>query len=112
MVPIYKQKWFIAYVIAMTLCSIVVLTADAQNVTRNGNTFTLVGHENGQDTKTEYLFKHGVETDTVYLSSTGKAFVWKTSKKSGKRYKKYVPEIGKQINPKAYEQSHSKSRKG
>lgn len=43
----------------------------------------------------------GVE-HPIYLSSTGKAFIKKVSKKTGKEYKQYLPEIGKQINPEAY----------
>jgi len=40
----------------------------------------------------------------IYLSSTGKAFIKKVSKKTGKEYKQYIPEIGKQINPEAYKE--------
>ena len=83
------------------------LVSNAQSVTRQGNTFTQVSNQKGKsaskETKTEYVFKDskGVEY-SVYLSSTGKAFIKKVSKKTGKEYKQYVPEIGKQINPEAY----------
>lgn len=38
----------------------------------------------------------------ICLLLDGKAFIKKVSKKTGKEYKQYLPEIGKQINPKAY----------
>jgi hypothetical protein len=81
----------------------------AQNVIKSGNTFTQVsnkgGKSGGKETKTQYTFKDSKgNVYPVYLSSTGKAFIKKVSKKTGKEYKQYVPEIGKQINPKAYKE--------
>ncbi len=81
------------------------LGVQAQNVERKGNTFTQVTNKksSGKEVKTQYTY-----TDSkgniypIYLSSTGKAFILKVSKKSGKEYKQYMPEIGKQINPEAY----------
>lgn len=81
------------------------LVSNAQSVTRQGNNFTQVSNKksSGKETKTQYTY-----TDSkgavypVYLSSTGKAFIKKVSKKTGKEYKQYLPEIGKQINPEAY----------
>ena len=80
----------------------------AQSVVKSGNTFTQVsnkgGKSGGKETKTQYTFKDSKgNTYPVYLSSTGKAFIKKVSKKTGKEYKQYLPEIGKQINPKAYQ---------
>lgn len=79
----------------------------AQDVVKQGNTFTQVSKEkqSGQETKTEYVYKDskGVEYP-VWLSSTGKAFIKKVSKKTGKEYKQYLPEVGKRINPKAYKE--------
>ena len=79
----------------------------AQSVQRQGNTFTQVSNKKsssaGKETKTKYTYKDSKgNVYPVYLSSTGKAFVKRTSKKTGKEYKQYVPEIGKQINPEAY----------
>ena len=82
------------------------LGIQAQSVTRNGNSFTQVSNKKstGKETKTQYTYTDakGVKYP-VWLSSTGKAFIKKVSKKTGKEYKQYVPEIGKQINPKAYQ---------
>jgi hypothetical protein len=79
--------------------------ATAQNVVKQGNVFTSVSNKKtaAKDSATAYQYadSKGV-VYKVMLSSTGKAFIWKTSKKTGKTYKEYLPEIGKQINPKAY----------
>lgn len=75
----------------------------AQNVVRNGNTFVQQSDSTsrGGATKTEYLYtdSKGV-TDTVYLSRNGNAFIWKKSKSSGKTYRKYLPEVTKQLGTK------------
>ena len=80
----------------------------AQSVERKGNTFTQVsksGKSSGKETKTQYIYKDSKgNVYPVYLSSTGKAFVKKVSQKTGKEYKMYVPEIGREINPEAYKE--------
>jgi len=76
----------------------------AQQVQQKGNNFTQVAKTTkSKEVKTAYTFTDSKgKTYPVWLSSTGKAFVKKVSKKSGKEYKLYLPEIGKKINPKAY----------
>lgn len=79
----------------------------AQSVVKSGNTFTQVsnkgGKSGGKETKTQYTFKDSKgNVYPVYLSASGKAFIKRVSKKTDKEYKQYMPEIGKQINPKAY----------
>lgn len=81
----------------------------AQSVVKSGNTFTQVsnkgGKSGGKETKTQYTYKDSKgNVYPVYLSASGKAFIKKVSKKTGKEYKQYMPEIGKQINPKAYKE--------
>ena len=82
------------------------LVSNAQSVTRQGNSFTQVSNKKsaGKEIKTQYTYtdSKGV-VYPVWLSSTGKAFIKKVSKKTGKEYRQYVPEIGKQINPSAYQ---------
>ena len=96
------KKFIIAAVMLFSLS----LGVQAQSVQRQGNNFTQVSNSaksSGKETKTEFTF-----TDSkgkAYPASTGKAFVKKVSKKTGKEYKMYVPEIGKQINPKAYKEN-------
>lgn len=81
------------------------LGVQAQNVERKGNTFTQVTNKksSGKEVKTQYTYTDSKgNTYPIYLSGTGKAFILKVSKKSGKEYKQYMPEVGKQINPEAY----------
>lgn len=86
--------------LSLTACS-------GQNVTQNGNNFTQVKTERaeGKETKTQYTYTDSKgNVYPVYLSSKGKAFIKKVSKKTGKEYKQYLPEIGKKINPEAYKE--------
>ena len=82
----------------------------AQSVVKSGNNFTQVsnnkgGKFSGKETKTKYTYTDSKgNVYPIYLSSTGKAFIKKVSKKTGKEYHQYLPEIGKQINPKAYKE--------
>ena len=97
------KKLFIAAIMLFSLS----LGVQAQSVVNSGNTFTQVSNKGrksgGKETKTQYTFKDSKgNVYPVYLSASGKAFVKRISKKTGKEYKQYVPEIGKQINPKAY----------
>lgn len=67
----------------------------AQNVVLKGKTF--VQESTKQDSvKTDYEYqdRDGVK-HTIYLSPKGKAYYWATSKKTGKRYKRYMPGITK-----------------
>ena len=80
------------------------LVSNAQSVQKQGNTFTQVSNKKsaGKETKTQYTYtdSKGV-VHPVYLSSTGKAFIYYINKK-GEQKRRYMPEIGKQINPSAY----------
>lgn len=93
-------------ILLLLLAMVCCMDAAAQNVERQGNTFVQKkSGRNSVPTKTSYVY-----TDTkgnsypVYLSPTGKAYTIKVSKKTGKEYKQYVPEIGKKINPNAYKE--------
>ena len=80
---------------------------NAQNVQRQGNNFTQVsnGGGGGKETKTQYTYTDSKGNKyPVYLSASGKAFIKKVSKKTGKEYRQYLPEVGKQINPSAYKE--------
>ena len=100
------KKLIIAAVMLLSLN----VGVQAQSVVKSGNIFTQVsnnkgGKSSGKETKTQYTFKDSKgNVYPVYLSASGKAFIKKVSKKTGKEYKQYVPEIGKQINPKAYKE--------
>ena len=81
----------------------------AQSVERKGNNFTQVSNKgeksSGKETKTQYTYTDSKgNVYPVFLSSTGKAFIKKISKKTGNEYKQYLPDVGKQINPDAYKE--------
>lgn len=106
MIKIEDMKSIIITVIMLFSLS---LGVQAQSVQRQGNTFTQVsnkgGKSSGKETKTKYTYTDSKgNVYPIYLSSAGKAFIKRISKKTGKEYKQYVPEIGKQINPKAYKE--------
>jgi hypothetical protein len=76
----------------------------AQNIIRKGNTFIEQvdsTSRGGNATKTDMIYtdKKGV-SDTIYLSKNGSAFIWKVSKKTGRVYRKYLPEVTKQLGTK------------
>lgn len=79
----------------------------AQQVQQQGKNFIEVTtSKKSKETKTEYLYTNSKgKVYPIYLSSTGKAFIKRVSKKSGKEYKRYLPEVGKKINPQAYKEN-------
>lgn len=102
MIP--RKERLIAFIVLM-LGFIMLLTQElkAQNVVRKGNNFIEQNDSSNRDgaTKTDYVYtdKNGVN-DTIYLSKNGNAFIYKTSKSTGKKYRKYLPEITKQLGTK------------
>ena len=93
----------IIYLLFFT-CAIV----SAQNVKRQGNTFieridtTRTKTLKGQVYETDYLYvDRDGKTYNVFLSANGNAFIIKVSKKSGRKYRKYIPEVTKQIQNQA-----------
>ena len=93
---------YITYIILITLAFMFSLTTMAQSVKRVGNTFVEQVDSSKkavkEPKKTEYTYtdKKG-NVYPIYLSSTGKAFIVKTSKKTGKEYRQYLPEVTKQL---------------
>lgn len=84
-----------------------VAKSDTAKYILQGNVFKSndsVSNSKAEEKKTKYNYedKKG-QVYPVYLSKTGKAFIWRKSQKTGRDYRQYVPEIGKIINPKAYE---------
>lgn len=74
------------------------MSSMAQNVVRKGNMFEQVNKKT-EPVKTCYVYqdKDGIQYP-IYLSSKGKAFIIKKSKKTGKEYRQYLPEITKQLS--------------
>lgn len=99
------KKLILSIIMMLTLG----LTCHAQEVVQNGNVFKAVKSDSvsnrQRETKTTYSYEDtkGVKYD-IYLSASGKAFIKKVSKKTGKEYRQYLPKIGHKINPKAYEE--------
>lgn len=93
------KRLFLIVVLAM----MVGITYAQGVVTRQGNVFveqkdtTFVN--NGTLTQYTYKAKDGKEYP-IYLSKNGKAYIVRVSKKSGKQYKQYLPQVTEQLNKK------------
>lgn len=104
------MKTFVNIIKLIISCLILLFIASAdmysQTVKREGNNFTQVSKTSkGEDKATSYTYTDSKGTKyTVYLSAKGKAYIIRKSSKTGKEYKQYMPEIGKQINPEAYKE--------
>lgn len=99
----FKHPVYLTYIVLITLAFVFSLSTFAQSkVERHGKVFVEVcdssKKQRGEVKKTEYVYtdKKG-NTYPVYISSTGKAFIVKASKKTGKEYRQYLPEVTKQL---------------
>ena len=75
----------------------------AQNIVRKGNNFSeqCDSTKSQGATKTEFTYTDSKgQVDTIYLSKNGSAFIFKTSKKTGKVYRKYLPTVTEQLGTK------------
>lgn len=103
LIPMYKIKFFITLMVMMTLMFVFSLSAKSQNVKLEGRTFVVEQNDSakgGKYTKTEYTYQDKTGTYPIYLSSRGSAFIFKVSKKTGKEYRKYLPEVTKKLGTK------------
>lgn len=69
-------------------------------IERQGNEFIQKSNNRtkGQVIKTDYVYVDSKgQRDTIYISPTGKAFVYRISKKTGNVYKRYLPEVTEQL---------------
>ena len=92
--------WIVLVLSFLIFSSTGVLAQQQQTIERKGNTFIQKsnGRGSGNVTKTNYIYEDSKgQRDTIYISSTGKAFVFKVSKKTGNVYKKYLPEVTAQL---------------
>jgi len=93
--------------LAIVMLSFFTVAAFGQEIVQNGQQFEKVSKKKKseksdfQDVITTFTYKDKTGVYPVWLSKTGKAFIWKT-KKTGEKYRKYIPEIGRKINPDAY----------
>lgn len=90
----------LAIFLTVILLALISATAQAQNVRKQGNTFIEQCDSTKKSTVYEtdfvYVDKDG-KAYPIYLSKTGSAFIMKVSKKSGKKYRKYLPDVTNMI---------------
>lgn len=98
-----KHRVFVYLVLILGLIA-VASGMKAQNVVRQGKTFVQQVDSSKQKTVKEptltgytYIDSKGVSYP-IYLSSTGKAFIKKVSKRTGKEYRQYLPKVTEQLN--------------
>ena len=76
------------------------ITAQGQTVVRNGNTFMQVSKAKQKETfkTTQYTYIAADGTKyPIYLSGHGKYFIIRKSKKTGKEYRQYLPNVNKEL---------------
>ena len=83
----------------MVILAFMVGTSGAQNVQRQGKVFVEQKATRTTSTKTEYVYKakDGKEYP-IYLSKNSKAFIIRVSKKTGKEYRQYLPQVTEELN--------------
>lgn len=96
------MKYIILSLMCVLTLMIIPIKGEAQNCVLRGKTFEQVDTQSTKSkdmgTKTAYTYKakDGKEYP-IYTSKQGKAFIWRVSKKTGKQYKQYLPEVTKQL---------------
>lgn len=94
------RKHIIAAMVALFMG---VTISFAQSYTRSGNEFSSVKKErvssSSKDAKTGYTWKDSKgNVYDIYISSRGSCYIIRTSSKTGKEYKDYLPkEVSEQI---------------
>lgn len=72
----------------------------AQEVVRNGNTFTEVSKKKQKEafkaTPYTYVASNGTKYP-IYISGNGKYFIIRKSAKTGKEYRQYLPNVNKEL---------------
>lgn len=64
----------------------------AQDIKREGTTFVVSSSKKtSEPVKTKFTWKVGDVEYPIYISTTGSCYIIKTSKKTGKEYKQYLP---------------------
>lgn len=75
----------------------------AQEVVRNGNTFTQTSKKKAKEafmtTPYTYVASDGIKYP-IYISGSGKYFIIRKSKKTGKEYRQYLPKVQEQLEHK------------
>lgn len=98
----YRIKQILKYTITMTIIFLIwfacVSSVKAQSVQvqRKGNTFVEVV-DSGHKTTMVYIDKDGNKYP-IYVSSKGRHYILKVSKKTGKTYKRYLTKVDEELN--------------
>ena len=75
------------------LLSLFSLGSFSQHIEKEGKTFFVTKVTSRKEIKTDYFYADSSGKYSIYINpSSGKCYVYKTSKKTGKQYKKYLPE--------------------
>lgn len=96
---------WVAFVLFLLFGAAFLCSITAQNVTRKGKCFYQQSNSNKIEKDSATLTGYYYQTTDgtkypIYMSSKGKCFIWRTSSKTGKPYKQYLPEITKQLSGK------------
>lgn len=88
----------IVLVLSLIVFSATGVLAQTKTVEQKGNVFIQKSNgRSGSYTKTNYIYEDSKgNRDTIYISSNGKAFVFKVSK-NGNVYRKYLPEVTEKL---------------
>lgn len=80
------------FIMAAMLLAFSVNNTYAQSVKREGTTFVVSSsRKSAEATKTKFTWKVGDVEYPIYISASGSCYIIKTSKKTGKEYKQYLP---------------------
>lgn len=97
----FSHPVMVAYMVAITFAFLLALTGHAQNVIRNGKTFIErvdSTHVRQEPQMTPYKYQRGDSVWNIYISSKGKAFIVRHSKRTGRAYRQYLPKVTEQLN--------------
>ena len=64
----------------------------AQDYKQEGTTFVQTTSKSNKATKTKYTWEKDSIKYPIYISSKGKAYIIRTSKKTSEEYKQYLPD--------------------
>lgn len=104
MKKLLNSGWFWGIITGLIACFLLAhwCETSAQTVVRKGNTFiqspskSLIKKDSVTLTGYFYMTSDGTKYP-IYMSSSGKCFILRTSSKTGKQYRQYLPEVTKQL---------------
>jgi len=97
----FNNNVFITIILVITLAFVFSLSTHSQQVVRRGKTFVAQidsSRVRQEPIRTDYKYQKGDSIWSVYLSQKGKAFIVRYSKRTGRSYRQYLPQITEQLN--------------